>query len=151
MNVIKPKPWRLPYNRERREPRRDGVKACSRCREEKPRVEFGPHPHFPDGRAAACRPCELIRKAKYRHGLTAEQKQEIARKQGGCATCGTSYPGGRGWCMDHDRSCCPGERSCEKCRRGVLCGRCNRALGYAGDSPEVLRRMADYIEEHRDA
>lgn len=48
--------------------------------------------------------------------------------------------------VDHDRSCCPGDRSCVRCRRGVLCQWCNCALGYAGDDPDVLRRMAAYIE-----
>jgi len=30
--------------------------------------------------------------------------------------------------------------------RGLLCGNCNRALGLLGDSPEILRTAADYLE-----
>lgn len=30
--------------------------------------------------------------------------------------------------------------------RGWLCGNCNRALGQAKDSPEVLRKLAIYLE-----
>ena len=30
--------------------------------------------------------------------------------------------------------------------RGVLCDRCNRALGYLRDNPDLLRRAADYLE-----
>lgn len=30
--------------------------------------------------------------------------------------------------------------------RGFLCGHCNRALGLMADSPELLRKLADYIE-----
>jgi len=32
--------------------------------------------------------------------------------------------------------------------RGWLCHTCNRLLGLAGDSPEVLRRLAEYLERH---
>lgn len=30
--------------------------------------------------------------------------------------------------------------------RGLLCGRCNSALGHAQDSPDRLRRLAFYVE-----
>jgi len=32
--------------------------------------------------------------------------------------------------------------------RKLLCHKCNAALGYADDSPDRLRRMAQYLEEH---
>lgn len=33
--------------------------------------------------------------------------------------------------------------------RGWLCTTCNTALGMAKDSPELLRAMAEYIDNHR--
>jgi hypothetical protein len=36
-----------------------------------------------------------------------------------------------------------------KAVRGLLCGNCNRALGLAQDSPEILRNLALYVEEYR--
>ena len=81
-----------------------------------------------------------------RHGLTAVDKAEIATAQLGCAICGRTEPGRKGWVVDHDRSCCAGDQSCLDCRRAILCQWCNNALGYAFDSPMTLRRMADYIE-----
>lgn len=33
--------------------------------------------------------------------------------------------------------------------RGLLCTACNRAIGYLKDSPELLRKAADYIESYR--
>jgi len=33
-----------------------------------------------------------------------------------------------------------------KAIRGLLCGNCNRALGYLQDSPQLLRKAADYLE-----
>lgn len=36
-------------------------------------------------------------------------------------------------------------RSCPDCRRGLLCGPCNRALGMAGDNVETLLSLAAYL------
>jgi hypothetical protein len=47
--------------------------------------------------------------------------------------------------IDHSHNCCPKDKSCEKCRRGLLCSFCNRALGLFHDDPELLRRAADYL------
>lgn len=33
--------------------------------------------------------------------------------------------------------------------RGWLCHTCNRLLGLANDSPELLRKLADYLEKHK--
>lgn len=32
--------------------------------------------------------------------------------------------------------------------RGWLCDRCNRTLGQVKDSPDLLRKMATYLEQH---
>lgn len=123
------------------------MKLClDGCFTVKPRSEFGRHPRSPDGLMARCKPCELERVQRWRHGLTATEKANIAAAQGGCAICHRHEPGKKGWVLDHDHSCCPGDRSCASCRRGVLCAWCNNALGYAQDSPSVLRAAADYLE-----
>ena len=81
-----------------------------------------------------------------RHGLTNSEKAEIAAAQGGCAICHREEPGRKGWVVDHDHACCTGEVSCPACRRGVLCQWCNNAIGYAQDSPTILRAAAEYLE-----
>lgn len=111
-----------------------------------PIAAFGPRPAGRDGLEAACRACEVERMAVRKHGLTSLEKAEMATAQDGCAICGRLVPTQKGWVVDHDRMCCPGEASCPSCRRGILCGWCNSALGYAGDDPARLRRMADYLE-----
>jgi hypothetical protein len=51
--------------------------------------------------------------------------------------------------VDHDRSCCPGDRSCGKCLRGLIRRNLNVALGMFNDDPDLLRAAADYIERHQ--
>lgn len=46
--------------------------------------------------------------------------------------------------IDHDHSCCPGERSCASCVRGLLCNGCNSALGMLRDSRSRAEALAAY-------
>ena len=48
--------------------------------------------------------------------------------------------------IDHDHRCCPPNRSCRICRRGIACGTCNQSIGFAGDDPDRLHRMADALD-----
>lgn len=80
--------------------------------------------------------------------MTVQQKQQIADHQGGCAICGHHDPGTRGWVVDHDHMCCDSEKSCPKCRRGVLCGYCNQMLGSAFDRVQTLTAAVAYLEKH---
>ena len=116
------------------------------CFTVKPVSDFTPHNRSPDGLSSLCKDCDRARLQRARHGLTSDEKAQIAMAQGGCPLCHRINPGGKGWVVDHDRSCCEGDRSCDACRRGVICQWCNSAMGYARDSPQVLRRMADYLE-----
>lgn len=48
--------------------------------------------------------------------------------------------------IDHDHACCGPERTCEKCRRGLACKRCNFIIAWAGEDPDRLRRIAANLE-----
>lgn len=122
---------------------------CSRCGLDQPREMFGPSAEeWPTRRQ--CHPCGRQRSQVKRHGLTQEQRAEIAAQQGGCAICGHASPGAKGWVVDHDRiNCCDKDASCPKCRRGVLCAWCNSILGYAFDRVDTLRRAIQYLEAPR--
>jgi hypothetical protein len=55
--------------------------------------------------------------------------------------------------MDHDHACCSGNKSCERCRRGLAHLACNLLLGMAGDDPEKLMRIAinfEKVHAHRE-
>jgi hypothetical protein len=79
-----------------------------------------------------------------RHGVSTEWYIEQYRK--GCAICGTHDWGKKGPCIDHDHKCCHGRFGCEKCVRGVLCQKCNKALGDVNDSQEVLLKCVSYLQ-----
>lgn len=65
----------------------------------------------------------------------------------GCSCCGSSDTGSvNGWHVDHDHSCCLGNKSCGACVRGVLCHPCNVALGQVNDSIERLEQMIRYLK-----
>ncbi len=69
------------------------------------------------------------------YGLTIAQVEQMRADPGGvCAVC-TSGPAAH---VDHDHS--------TGSVRGLLCFRCNAALGQLGDDPAVIRRAAAYIE-----
>lgn len=67
----------------------------------------------------------------------------------GCAICSTMDPVGVGWCIDHDHSCCSGSRSCGKCIRGILCQKCNVALGGFKDNISIILKGIDYLNNNR--
>lgn len=47
--------------------------------------------------------------------------------------------------IDHDHACCPGDRSCGDCVRGVLCQGCNLGLGAFKDDPSKLEAAKKYL------
>ena len=82
----------------------------------------------------------------YRHGLRPEDWAAMWDAQDGCCyLCGEEMlPEATN--VDHDHACCPGEKSCSLCQRGLTHPVCNVAVGAAGDDPARLRRMADALE-----
>lgn len=82
-----------------------------------------------------------------RKGVPTEQYEALLAKQYGlCAICGiTEEQNGRAFDLDHDHGCCPGERTCGLCIRGLLCGRCNRGIGMFDDNPDMLRAALRYL------
>lgn len=76
------------------------------------------------------------------YGMTQYDYQQLLEEQHGCcAICGTTKPGGnrhsKHFHVDHDHI--------TGMVRGLLCCKCNRALGILGDGVEVIQRALIYL------
>lgn len=98
----------------------------------------------PSGERFRCSRCKNLRS---HHKLSgAEWLALVDAQHGLCAICGLESR----LVIDHDHSCCPENKSCEKCRRGLVCHTCNRMLGLGQDNPEVLLNAFLYLHwSHR--
>jgi len=141
------------------------MKTCTRCKIEKPISEFwrtGRHQRH----GSHCKECrrESVRAYKektpnydrdrYWRDVQGTRERHLKRKygvdlvgyeamfkaqRGACAICGKSQS--RALNIDHDHT--TGEV------RGLLCSSCNRALGWFGDSLDLLRSAVGYLESSR--
>jgi hypothetical protein len=79
-------------------------------------------------------------------GITLEQyESKLAEQDGRCAICRREPLAEKRLGVDHDHRCCPGEKTCGRCLRDLLCNDCNSALGLFGDDPERLEAAAAYL------
>lgn len=85
----------------------------------------------------------------YKYQLTMERYNEM--KALGCHVCGEYQE--RNLHVDHDHNCCSETVTCGKCVRGVLCNKCNTAVGkydqgkIRADHPR-LDKIREYVEAH---
>jgi hypothetical protein len=74
---------------------------------------------------------------KQRYSTSLETYDTMRQRQNNCCPCGkgfdTTSPN-----VDHDHACCAALKSCGKCVRGLLCGRCNKVLGMLEQEPHLL-------------
>ena len=132
----------------------EGRKLCTHCSEWLPTTDFRPNSVAVDALQAWCSLCSSEGRRFARYGIDGATFDAMLSVQGGCAICHTSDPGAsdaRGlWHVDHDHSCCPpnGNRSdatCGECVRAILCARCNKMIGHAGDDVTLLGAAIRYI------
>lgn len=154
----------------RLEERRGDTKKCTKCGEAKPRTEFSKAydgKHGPVLRPS-CKACQSARarewfaenpkrtaanKRKFNlaknYGLTVADYNALLRAQGGvCAVCGKGEPNA------HGRTGKQFALAVDHCHetgrvRGLLCQKCNRAIGLLGDDPVLMRRAISYLLRHR--
>jgi hypothetical protein len=89
-------------------------------------------------------PEALRRQRLKKFGLTESQYDEMLAAQGGtCAICHGACPTGWRLAVDHDHE--TGQV------RGLLCLRCNSALGLFHEQPERLRSALAYLSADRTA
>lgn len=76
---------------------------------------------------------------KSKYGLSADDYDFLLMKQRGlCAICDGGTSGSGDLHVDH-------EHTTGKVR-GLLCSRCNQAIGLLLDDPELLRRASEYLQ-----
>jgi len=123
------------------------MKQCGRCRKPKEDEDFA----LRAGRRIRqswCRLCMAIYNRVIRYGITEEQYQQMLKTQEyKCAICDKLI--GESGCVDHDHSCCPGERTCGKCIRGIVCQNCNHGLGLFHDDRYILTKAIEYISRFK--
>lgn len=136
------------------------LKTCSKCQESKPLTEFYARTVSVDGFQNSCKVCQKhhsktyaqqnpdqVRKWKlkaYYQLEPGDYEQMLKAQNGRCAICQTSTPGGRFNRFNVDHNHATGKV------RGLLCGNCNRGLGYLKDNESILLKAALYLSNHYD-
>lgn len=127
---------------------------CVRCNKVKKAKEFHKRSKNYSGLSTYCKECKREiyftrgkkrkqdRERFQRYGVTPEKYQELLEKQQGvCAICG-KLPNNKTKAghlsVDHDHK--TGEP------RGLLCDRCNTALGGMEDNPKYLQNALNYLK-----
>jgi len=144
-------------------------KQCIKCGQTKLLGEFTFHKYRPDLgykksgiHKRICKACYAAQSAEWRsrpgqkaktenlrliktYGLSFDQFNELFTVQGGrCAICDrhqTELPGKARMHIDHDHE--TGQI------RGLLCFKCNSAVGNLDDDPARMLRAVKYLETHR--
>jgi hypothetical protein len=116
------------------------LKNCYMCERDLELERFNP-------KRKECKDCSVVVKLMNRYGITKEQYDQMLELQDGhCAICSATPDEVGTLCVDHDHSCCPGERTCGKCLRALLCPRCNTAIGLFDDDVERIQNAGRYVE-----
>jgi hypothetical protein len=132
------------------------MKICNKCKTEKPLTEFHKRKDVKSGLLAVCKNCVNTRVRlfqskeegykntrkkyliKYKYGITQEQFLKLKDSQNNkCAICQDSLDGEKNCHIDHCHT--------TKKVRGILCKKCNLAIGLLRDSPKILQSAINYL------
>jgi hypothetical protein len=81
---------------------------------------------------------------KHRYSMTNEQYNALLKKQNSaCAICFSKQEILH---VDHNHKCCSTRKTCGNCVRGLLCARCNKALGLFQDDEDILLKAIKYLQ-----
>ena len=151
------------HNRQRREEqelrplrqylKEDGTSGdfqlCRSCHEVKILSEFHNDVKQKKGVSIHCKDCTRLKDKMRMFNLVKEDITKIIQNQNGeCPICGDQL--GKSFAVDHDHSCCPGEKSCGKCVRGFLHRNCNSGIGLLRDDADICERAASYLRKYSD-
>ena len=120
-------------------------KRCRKCNTIKLIDEFAVSKKGLLGRKAVCRQCSYDpaygrKRNLKRYGMTVSEFDSRFESQGSrCLICHSDDPYGREFVVDHDHN--TGKV------RGILCNKCNPAIGMMDDDPDRLEAAAKYIRK----
>lgn len=136
-------------------PTPEGTITCVKCGQEKTVAHFYRYKDRGEIYMATCNSCQNERHRdkhfKKKYGVSQAQRAEMFEVANDrCQICGIhrDYATKGTLFIDHDHACCPEEITCGGCIRGLLCHKCNAALGFVGDSIETLESMIDYLRKY---
>lgn len=134
------------------------MKKCAKCKELLPKNKFYSDKSKKSGLSSYCISCskkgsKLRRKGKeeerrnydlnYRYGIGVKEYSILLEKQENvCKICKCSCKSGMRLSVDHCHST-------EKVR-GLLCSKCNRALGGFNDDISLLKKAIEYVKNKGD-
>lgn len=152
--------------------RSDGEKQCIKCGQSKSRSQFTISRRHADGRLNTCKECKNGPNGEYQQNRTTRiqnaqtyysnnkeiiSKNNQVRKYGVssswleerysiqkslCEICKRDGGIKKSLCIDHDHQ--TGEV------RGLICGKCNTAIGMVEESTEILMAIIEYLERYKD-
>lgn len=121
-----------------------GRKLCIECDEWKDESEFSTHGGTRDKLQVYCKKCYRRRDSARQYGVDPYFfEAAIEALDGICPICKRKS---ERWAIDHDHSCCKGNKSCGKCVRGVICQMCNVGLGSFNDDVDALESAIKYLK-----
>ncbi len=132
------------------------MKVCTKCIEEKDESLFCKKKDTKDGLSSQCKPCGNAYSLKWRKDNPIKAKDSmrgytlrkyaisdlvysnmLEAQNGLCKICGKTNPDNKTLSIDHNHE--TGEV------RGLLCSKCNLALGGFRDSVDLLKKAIEYL------
>lgn len=113
-------------------------KICSKCKEIKSVDRFQKDKHKPSGYSSYCKDCRRNNKIKKLYNISIDEYDNLYKNQiGGCLICHTK----------HDRLHIDHCHNTGKVR-GLLCSKCNMAIGLFNDDIKLLQETIKYISKN---
>jgi hypothetical protein len=127
----------------------DTDKQCRRCEKMYPMKEYNrPNSKYFHSYCNKCSNQLGTARNIMRKGITVEEYAKLEKAQNGvCKICKNPESRRKRLSIDHDHNCCPNEVACGKCIRGLICFRCNSALGMIKDDIATLQSMIFYLSK----
>lgn len=120
------------------------LKYCYLCKEKKEDKFFRKNAHKSDGLHSECKKCDNKRRNDSRKEKDNAIRQDLLQKQENrCGICNKEFVDTG--CIDHDHSCCGPNKHCKKCRRELLCHKCNTALGLLEEDMSTALNVIKYL------